>query len=367
MTMTREELKARIEQPRGRGAAINPPNRFTPTHTERDFEQVEHDEDFLEAVAHPKTEYLRDVAQTIVSSNDSPDIPFRFSINPYRGCSHGCSYCYARPTHEYIGLSGGLDFETKIFVKEDAPTLLRDFLARDKWVPEPIVMSGVTDPYQPAEKEFRITRGCLEVMLEARQPVGLITKNALILRDLDLLKEMAALRLVQVSLSITTLDAELARELEPRTSSPNGRLRAVRELSEVGVPVRVMTAPIIPGLNDSEIPALLQAVAEAGALSAAFTILRLPWSVRPVFLDWLARMRPLAREKVEQHIRDVRGGQLNATGWGERMRGTGVVAEQIAQLYKVCRRRAGLERTLPAYDCTLFRRPQPATGQMRLL
>ena len=364
--MNRDELKAKIENPRGRGAAINPPNRFTATHTERDFEQVEHDEDFLEAAAHPKTEYLRDAAQSIVTSNDSPDIPFRFSLNPYRGCAHGCSYCYARPTHEYLGLSGGLDFETKIFVKEDAPALLRDFLARPQWVPEPIIMSGVTDPYQPAERDYRITRGCLEVMLEARQPVGLITKNALVVRDLDLLREMAALRLAQVSVSITTLDPVLARDLEPRTSTPAARLRAVRALAEAGVPVRVMTAPIIPGLNDSEIPALLAASAEAGATTAAFTMLRLPWSVRPVFLDWLARVRPLAREKVEHLIREVRGGELNATQFGERMRGTGVIAEQIAQLFKVCRRRCGLERAMPEYDCTAFRRPQPATGQMHL-
>ncbi len=364
--MKRDALKAGIENPHGRGAAINPPNRFAATHTERDFEQVEHDEDFLEAVAHPKTEYLRDAAQTVVTSNDSPDIPFRYSLNPYRGCAHGCGYCYARPTHEYLGLSGGLDFETKIFVKEDAPALLREFLAKPKWQPEPIVMSGVTDPYQPAEREFRITRGCLEVFLETRQPVSLITKNALILCDLDLLRELAARRLVHVALSITTFDAELARDLEPRTSSPRGRLRAVRVLAEAGVPVAVMTAPIIPGLNDSEIPALLAAVARAGAITAGYTMLRLPWSVRPVFLDWLARVRPLAREKVESFIRDVRGGELNSTEWRDRMRGTGALAEQIGQLHRVCRRRHGLDRPMPEYDCLLFRRPQPASGQMRL-
>lgn len=365
--MDRDALKAKIEQPQGRGAAINPPNRFTATHTERDFEQVEHDEDFLEAAAHPRTEYLRDSAQTVVTSNDSPDIPFRYSLNPYRGCAHGCGYCYARPTHEYLGLSGGLDFETKIFVKEDAPALLRDFLAKPRWQPEAIMMSGVTDPYQPAERDFRITRGCLEVLLEARHPVSLITKNALILRDLDLLRELAALRLVHVAVSITTLDAELARELEPRTSSPLGRFRAVRELAAASVPVAVMTAPIIPGLNDSEIPALLTAAAEAGATTAGFTMLRLPWSVRPVFLDWLARVRPLAREKVEHLIRDVRGGELNSTQWSERMRGTGALADQIAQLHRVCRRRCGLDRKMPDYDCTIFRRPQPTRGQMHLL
>ena len=359
--------QSKISNPVGRGSGINPPNRFLATHTERDFEQVEHDEDFLEAVAHPQTEYLRDAARTIVTENASPDIPFRYSINAYRGCSHGCGYCYARPTHEYVGLSGGLDFETKIFVKHDAPALLRDFLARPGWVPEPIVMSGVTDPYQPAEREFKITRGCLEVMLETRQPVGLITKNALICRDLDLLREMAALRLVHAAVSITTLDTQLAREMEPRTSTPAARLRAVRALAEAGVPVRVMVAPVIPGLTDSEIPAILAAAAEAGATSAAYTMLRLPWSVRPVFLDWLARVRPLALEKVEHLIRDVRGGELNASAWGERMRGTGPIADHIAQLFRVCRRRARLDGPMPEYDLTQFRRPQPSHGQMHLL
>ncbi len=365
--MSRQELKSQIENPRGRGAAINPANRFLATHTERDFEQVEHDEEFLDAAAHPRTEYLRDSSQSIVTENTSPDIPFRFSINPYRGCSHGCSYCYARPTHEYLGLSGGLDFETKIFVKEDAPALLREFLARPRWVPEPITMSGVTDPYQPAEREWKITRRCLEVLLEARQPVSLITKNALILRDLDLLREMAALRLLHAAVSITTLDPHLARDLEPRTSTPAARLRAVRALAEAGVPVRVMAAPIIPGLNDSEIPALLAAAAQAGATTASYTMLRLPWSVKPVFMDWLARVRPLASEKVENLIREVRGGKLNSTAWGERMRGTGAIAAQTAQLFRVCRRRHGLDREMPAYDSLQFRAPQPAQGQMRLL
>ena len=365
--MSRDDLKTKIENPRGRGAAINPANRFLKTQTERDFEQVEHDDDFLQAAAHPKTEYLRDFAQSIVSENDSPDIPFRYSVNPYRGCAHGCGYCYARPTHEYLGLSGGLDFETKIFVKHDAPALLRDFLAKPKWVPEPIILSGVTDPYQPAEAEFKITRGLLEVMLEARQPVSLITKNALILRDLDLLREMTAHRLVRAAVSITTLDTQLARDLEPRTSTPAARLRTVRALADAGVPVMVMLAPIIPGLNDSEIPAILEAVAQAGATTAGYVMLRLPWSVQPVFMDWLARVRPLAKEKVEHLIRETRGGKMNATAWGERMRGTGIIAEQTAHLFKICRRRAGLDHRMPECDITKFRPPQPSCGQMRLL
>ena len=365
--MNRDDIKTKIENPRGRGAAINPANRFLKTQTERDFEQVEHDEDFLQAAAHPKTEYLRDFAQSIITENDSPDLPFRYSINPYRGCSHGCGYCYARPTHEYLGLSGGLDFETKIFVKEDAPALLREFLAKPKWVPETIVMSGVTDPYQPAEAEFKITRGCLEVMLEARQPVSLITKNALILRDLDLLREMAALRLVHAAISITTLDRDFARDLEPRTSTPAARLRTVRALAEAGVPVRVMVAPIIPGLNDSEIPAILAAVAEAGATTAGYVMLRLPRSVKPVFLDWLSRVRPLAREKVEHLIQEMRGGKMNVSAWGERMRGTGPLAEQTSQFFKLFLRRHKLDRQIPPCDTSQFRPPQPARGQLRLL
>jgi DNA repair photolyase len=241
--------------PKGRGSHLNPTNRFTLIQYENDFEQVEHDEEYLQGLNKPKTEYFIDHARSIVSENDSPDVPFRYSVNPYRGCTHGCSYCYARPTHEYLGLNAGLDFETKVFVKQDAPALFRDFLARDAWRPEPVILSGVTDCYQPAERHFRVTRGCLEVAVKARQPLSLITKNALILRDLDLLRNLAADNLVHTSVSITTLDADLARSMEPRTSTPQARLRAVKTLAAAGVPVRVLIAPVIPGLNDSEIPA----------------------------------------------------------------------------------------------------------------
>lgn len=206
--------------PKGRGSPINPPGRFEKTHQEADWEHLEHDEELLADLGRPKTVYHVDQSQSVVSENDSPDVPFRYSLNPYRGCAHGCSYCFARPTHEYFGLSAGLDFETQLFVKHDAAKLFRAFLSRPKWNPEPITLSGVTDPYQPAEREFRITRQCLEVALETRQPLNLITKNALILRDLDLLREMARLEIVRVLVSITTLDAELARTMEPRTSTP---------------------------------------------------------------------------------------------------------------------------------------------------
>ena len=251
--------------PKGRGSHVNPPNRFGLPLYQPDFEQLEGDEDALERLRRPPTEFLPDKARSVVSENHSPDIPFRYSLNPYRGCEHGCSYCYSRPYHEYLGFSAGLEFETKIVVKEDAPELFRDFLAHDRWRPESITLSGVTDCYQPAERRFLLTRRCLEVAVEARQPLTIITKNALVLRDLDLLRDLAADNLIHVLLSVTTLDAVLARSMEPRTSTPEARLRAVRTLTEAGVPAMVLVAPVIPGLNDSEIPAVLAAAKEAGA------------------------------------------------------------------------------------------------------
>lgn len=352
--------------PKGRGSPIHPPNRFGLPHHERDLEDVEHDSEYLESLRHPRTEYLPDDSRSIISENDSPDVGFRYSINPYRGCLHGCSYCYARPSHEYLGLNAGLDFETKIFVKEAAPELFRDFLTRDAWVPEVIALSGVTDCYQPAERRFRLTRGCLEVAVEARQPMTIITKNALVLRDLDLLQNLAADALLHVNVSITTLDPELARSLEPRTSIPAARLRAVESLSKAGVPVRVLVAPVIPGLNDHEIPAILAAARAAGAQAAAYTLLRLPWTVAPVFLEWLQREQAGKASKVEERIRATRGGKLNASDWESRMSGTGEVAEQIATMFRVFSRKHGLDGGLPAYNCDRFRPPRPRSGQGRL-
>ncbi|MEX2561562.1 MAG: PA0069 family radical SAM protein, partial [Pirellulales bacterium] len=321
--------------PRGRGSHINPPNRFESTHSEADYEHFECDPSELEQLNRPRTEYLPDDSQSVVTENNSPDVPLRYSLNPYRGCSHGCSYCFARPTHEYLGFSAGLDFETKVLVKHKAPLLFREFLSRPAWRPEPIMLSGVTDCYQPAERELKLTRRCLEVALEARQPIGIITKNALVLRDLDLLSRMATLEIVQVNLSVTTLDADLARTMEPRTSAPAARLRAIRELSSAGVPVRALLAPIIPGLNDSEIPAILQAVREAGAGAAGYVLLRLPLTVAPVFREWLARVQPNKCEHVESLIRQTRGGKMNESQWRVRMVGTGQLADQIGSLFKV--------------------------------
>jgi DNA repair photolyase len=274
--------------------------------------------------------------------------------------------CYARPTHEYLGYNAGLDFETKIVVKEDAPALFRDFLNRPGWRPEPIALSGVTDCYQPAERRFRLTRGCLEVAAEARQPMTLITKNALVLRDLDLLGEMAGRRLVHASISVTTLDAELARKMEPRTSTPAARLRAIGALAAGGVPVRVLVAPVIPGLNDSEIPAILQAAKEAGAHAAYYQLLRLPLTVAPVFREWLQRELPDRLERIEGRIRSTREGKLNDGAFGSRMRGTGPIAEQIRQLFRLFARRCGLDGALPEYDCGQFRRPRTRSGQLWL-
>jgi len=356
----------RRNEPIGRGAHINPANRFAKTRLEPDFEQVQYDEDFVAESANPKTEYLPDDSRSIVTENDSPDVPFRYSLNPYRGCSHGCSYCYARPTHEYLGFSAGLDFETKVLVKHKAPELFREFLSRSSWQTEVIALSGVTDCYQQVERELQLTRRCLELALEARQPLGIVTKNALVVRDLDLLRPMATLGIVHVSISLTTLDQSLTKTLEPRTSSPEARLRAIRALSEAGVPAAVLLAPVIAGLTDSEIPAILAAAAEAGARSAGYQLLRLPRCVGPIFLEWLSRTHPLQRRRVETMIRSTHGGRLSSSGFGERMSGSGVLAEQIGQLFRTFARTHGLDGNLPPYDCDQFRALPSGKGQLRL-
>ncbi|MCG6156640.1 PA0069 family radical SAM protein [Rubinisphaera margarita] len=347
------------------GSHLDPPNRFERVHVEPDFEHLEWDVEYLKERADRKIQYLADSSRSIVSENDSPDVPFRFSLNPYRGCAHACPYCYARNSHEYLGLNAGLDFETRIFVKHEAPKLLRDFLSRDRWVPEPIIFSGVTDCYQPAERKFRLTRQCLEVASDCHQPVSIITKNALVLRDLDLLRDMAARRLVHVNLSITSLDVELARVMEPRTSIPAARLRAVESLANAGVPVRVMVAPLIPGLNDHEAAGILKAARDAGAVDARYVLLRLPLTVEPVFREWLERTQPLKAEKVESLVRQTRSGKLNESNWGERMVGSGEIANQIRTMFQVFRQKYGFSN-LPELDVTQFVPPQPSSGQLRL-
>ena len=348
------------------GSQLDPPNRFERIHTEPDDEHLEWDTEYLKARENRRIEYVADDSKSIVSENSSPDLPFRFSVNPYRGCIHACSYCYARPTHEYLGFNAGLDFETKIVVKHDAPELFRDFLARDSWTPETIVFSGVTDCFQPAERDFQLTRQCLEVALKCRQPVGIITKNALVTRDLDILQGLAASHLVHVFVSITTLDSDLARDMEPRTSIPSARLRAIRMLAEAGVPVGVMVAPVIPALNDSEIPGILEAASDAGATTASYVLLRLPLTVEPVFREWLERTQPLKAEKILGQVRETRDGKLNSSTWGQRMSGSGELADQIRSMFQLFRQKHGLNQKVRPLDRSLFEPPIPRSGQLRL-
>jgi DNA repair photolyase len=332
----------------GRGAAGNPKNRFERIEVEPD--ETEGDE------PRPETVYLRDHSRSIIARNDSPDIGFDASINPYRGCSHGCVYCYARPTHEYLGLSAGLDFESRILVKQDAPELLRKELLSPRWNPQVLSMSGVTDPYQPVERRLRITRRCLGVLAEFRNPVIIVTKNYLVTRDLDLLSELASHDAAAVAFSLTTLDDDLRRIMEPRTSRPARRLAAVEKLAAGGIPVGVMTAPVIPGLNDHELPNLLSAAAEAGATFAAYVPVRLPYAVAPLFEDWLARHFPERKDKVLNRVRSMRGGELNDAGFGSRMRGEGLFAQHIAQLFSISCRRAGMgEGRFPKLSTAAFR------------
>jgi len=344
--------------PRGRGATVNPPNRFESVSLERDV-----DWDPKEDPA-PRTQFLRDLSKTVITYNDSPDIPFRASLNPYRGCEHGCAYCYARPFHEYLGFSAGLDFETRIMVKENAPELLRGELSSTKWKPQLLAMSGVTDCYQPVERRLELTRRCLAVLAEFRNPVGIITKNHLVTRDIDLLAELAAYRAAAVNLSINSLDSDLARQLEPRAASPAHRLAAVQALSKAGVPVGVLVAPVIPGLNDHEIPAVLAAAKSAGAQWAGSVVLRLPLTVAPVFEQWLNEHAPGKKDKVMGRIRAMRGGKINDSRFGSRMRGEGVFADQISQMFETARRKVGIAATFPDLSTADFRRPGGA--QLRL-
>jgi DNA repair photolyase len=350
----------------GRGATTSPPNRFESVRSETDYEHLAADDDLLASERKVATVFLPDNSKTLIRENDSPDVPFRYSINAYRGCEHGCVYCYARPTHETLGMNAGLDFETKILVKHDAVQLLRQELNHPKWEPESITISGVTDCYQPAERKFKLTRGILEVMLEARQPVTLITKNSLLLRDLDILAPMAAKNLIAVALSVTTLDADLARTMEPRTATPKAKLRAIRELSAAGVPVRVMIAPLLPGLTDHELPQIMQAVKESGAKSVGYVMLRLPWAVSPIFIDWLKTHRPLQAERIEGLVRSVRGGKLYDSKWGERMRGGGPYAEGIEASFDLFAKKFGLDQPWTPLDCSQFTPPKLPGGQLRL-
>ena len=346
--MDRDEGNAPPRSPRGRGAAGNPANRFERL-------SVESEEPPPGKV---ETSYLKDSSRSVIARNRSPDIPFDASLNPYRGCEHGCIYCYARPTHEYLGFSAGLDFESRILVKEEAPKLLRRELAAPGWRPRVLALSGVTDPYQPVERELELTRRCLEVLAEVRNPVMVITKSALVARDADLLRELAGHGAVAVFLSIAHLDGDLARRLEPRASHPRERLKAMEKLAAAGVPVGVLMAPVIPGLTEPQIPALARAAAAAGARRARYTVLRLPGAVAGLFQDWLEEHFPDRKDKVLSRIRDLRGGRLNDPRFGHRFHAEGVFAGQISSLFHTACRREGLEtgRDLEL-STSAFRRP----------
>jgi DNA repair photolyase len=345
---------------KGRGSVSNPANRFDRMHVADDPDWLDEETGAERLARKIPTEYFMDHSQSIVTHNESPDLPFSYSLNPYRGCEHGCTYCYARPYHEYLGLSCGLDFETKIFVKPDAPALLEEWLMRPKWQPEPIAMSGVTDCYQPVERKLRIARGCLEVCARFGQPIGTITKNALITRDLDVLKDLASGNLVHTTLSITTLDPRLARAMEPRASGPDKRFAAVEALAKAGVRVGVNLAPIVPGLTDHEIPALLERARDAGAGSAGYIMLRLPLQVKDLFMEWVEREFPDRAAKVRHAIEGVRDGKLNATEWGTRMRGTGWRADLIEQVFRSTRDRLGLTQRWLPLATDKFHRPAGA-------
>jgi DNA repair photolyase len=341
-----------------RGAGFNPKNRFD--RLEVVLDAVEPDEEQPLA----RTQFLQDDTQSILSRNNSPDVPFTYSINPYRGCEHGCAYCFARPSHEFLGFSAGLDFETKIIVKQRAAELLRRELDSPKWIPETLAMSGVTDCYQPIERKLELTRRCVEVLAEFRNPVSIITKNHLVTRDIDLYRQLAAHRAVRINISITTLDGKLAKKLEPRASPPLGRLRAVEQLAEAGIPVCVLMAPCIPGLNDHEMLNIFTAAANAGASDASYTSLRLPGAVAEVFARWLDEHFPDKKEKILNRVREMRGGRLNDPRFGSRMRGEGFYAEQMSAMYKVARKAAGFEGRPPIELSTAaFRR---SCEQLRL-
>jgi DNA repair photolyase len=336
---------------RGRGSANNPKNRF------EKVERVAGPPD-ADETSSPATIFLPDSSKSIVAYNDSPDVGFDASFNPYRGCEHGCIYCYARPTHEYLGFSAGLDFETKIMVKADAPQLLRRELSSLKWAPQVLAMSGVTDCYQPVEKKLELTRRCLEVLLEFRNPVTIITKNYLVTRDIDILSELARFQCAAVFISLTTLDEKLSGLMEPRASRPARRLAAIAALSKADVPVGYLQAPMIPGLTDSEAPAIAQAAAGAGARYAGYVALRLPHAVKSLFEEWLERNYPEKKNKILNRIRAIRGGNLNDPQFHSRMRGQGIFAEQMNELFRVACKKAGIHKRSPELSAEHFRRPR---------
>jgi DNA repair photolyase len=335
----------------GRGASVNPPNRFERLHVEADPDCPPDER------PHPRTEFYYDSTESLLTENDSPDVGFMFGLNCYRGCEHGCAYCFARPYHEYLGWSSGIDFETRIMVKLRAPQLLRRELTAKRWQPQPIAMSGATDCYQPAERKFKLTRACLQVCAELRHPIFIITKNALVTRDLDVLAELARFQCIAVHVSVTTLDTDLAGRLEPRASRPAARLRAIEDLARAGIPVGVMVAPVIPGLTDHEMPAILEAAAAAGARRAGYVLMRLPYAVKDIFIQWLDDHEPGKKARILDRIRTLSGGKLYSSNWGQRMTGQGIFAEQLRAMFQVNTRRSGLNTERISLSTEHFRRP----------
>jgi DNA repair photolyase len=349
---------------KGRGAISNQAGRYEPQGRVAIDDGWEPDpEDELPVL---RTTVARDATRTIISRNESPDIPFTQSINPYRGCEHGCVYCYARPTHAYLGLSPGLDFETKLFAKPDAAKLLAGELRKPGYKPLSIALGTNTDPYQPVEREHRITRQILETLRDFSHPFSIVTKSALVLRDLDIIAPMAKRNLAHVFISVTTLDRELARTMEPRASTPQRRLDAIRGLVQAGVKVGVMAAPMIPALNDAELESILEAAHDAGATSAGYTLLRLPLELKELFEEWLGEHAPLKRSHVLSLIRDTRGGALNNAQFGARFVGEGAYAQLLGKRFRAARARLGMERNDWSYDLTQFRPPPQAGDQMAL-
>jgi len=348
---------------KGRGAVSNRSGRFEAGGRVRIDDGWAPDEEDLPPL---RTELLNDASRSIISRNDSPDIPFDQSVNPYRGCEHGCIYCFARPTHAYLGLSPGLDFETKLFRKPDAPALLEKELRAKGYVCKPIALGANTDPYQPVEREEWLTRRILEVCRDFNQPVGVVTKSALVTRDLDILAPMAAEGLASVAMSVTTLDRDLARVMEPRASTPARRLAAIRELADAGVPVAVLASPMIPALNDHELESILEAAAAAGATSANQILLRLPLELAGLVEEWLRTHVPDRADRVLSLVRQSRGGELYRSGWGTRMKGTGPYAEMLRARFKLAVKRLGLNERRWELDCTRFRPPPRAGDQMAL-
>jgi DNA repair photolyase len=354
-----------------RGAGLNPGNRFENVRLhvlgeEIDRQSIEQQNEDGSSCRVERHVFFDRTQHIINQVSKTADVPFDWTLNPYRGCEHGCIYCFARPYHEYLGFNCGLDFETKLMAKPDAPRLLKQELASPRWKPEPIVMSAITDIYQPIEHKMRIARQCLEVLADCGQPVTTMTKSALVLRDTDLWSRLAKMNAGRVTITLVTLDAELAQKLEPRASSPAGRLRAIRELAAAGIPVSVNIAPIIPGLTDVELPRILEAISEAGARRAAWVLLRLPYQIKDLFLDWLHRsVHPDRARKVESLMRQASGGKLYRASSPDRRRGQGHLAEQIAQTFDIFTRKYGLNRDIRPLSTAHFRRPQ-ANGQMSL-